>query len=840
MKKLILLVSVAVIFSFIYAAEQPQQYYTGLLFKSAKEYPFFKPCPDVISKALLPSVDLSDEMPPVGDQGNQNSCVGWAFGYYHWTHTQYVETGWDVTDIDNQFSPAFMYNLINGGSDGGSYPVDACSLIVKHGISNLAQSAYSDLDYTTWPSETAYVFGLPYRGTDAYYIDLTNPANIALIKNRLDLGYTVVIGIKVGTDFMWNINARDTTYTIDQFPPASGRHAVAIVGYDDNKVTADGAGAFHIVNSWGLGWGNQGYFWMSYLAATNSGRSTLEAYYVTDRAGYTPSYRVRTRITHTARFKMGIAFGFGDKTSPRYERAYFNWYNPTKTNAAFPANNMVFDLTDSMPLDTDSIVYLKCTNGSSTAGTINYFADELGRISGDIPVTIPGSGTAYAEIPGKPIHGVWVKKESIPAAYTDLKKGVSSGGALTTVTGSKVTDVIYALYGNKAKYFNMYTTTLDDWTAKESLPLGYKPGTLLINPNKYADKGASLAWDGDSFIYAMKGGSTREFLVYNTNRDSWIPKAYAPSAKNTIKNGTSIVFKDSLLYLIVGTVSKPDSANFFVYRPPADTLHGSPWDTLAKAPLGLKKKVWKDGSALTNYGDYIYALKGSDPDTNFFWQYNIGTNSWAQMKVLPRYDSVHFKKPAKKLMKDGGALATDAVNGLIYAIKGGGCQELWVYFTARDSWASRETCPKGINKNAVPKTGAALAFANSKLWLLKGNKTREFWCYEPTATKYSMNQIASKTYSTVQTQNSAPTTQSSFTVYPNPFTKLTTVRYSVPMSGNVSIRLYNSTGRLVKTLYNGYLNAGIHSIELTNISSGIYFLRYEDANNRTDVKLVIQ
>lgn len=53
-----------------------------------------------------------------------------------------------------------------------------------------------------------------------------------------------------------------------------GGHAVALVGYDDNKVMPDGSkGAFIVRNSWGTGWGYQGsgYFWMAqnYVADTS-------------------------------------------------------------------------------------------------------------------------------------------------------------------------------------------------------------------------------------------------------------------------------------------------------------------------------------------------------------------------------------------------------------------------------------------------------------------------------------------------------------------------------------------------------------------------------------------
>ena len=61
--------------------------------------------------------------------------------------------------------------------------------------------------------------------------------------------------------------------------------------------------------------------------------------------------------------------------------------------------------------------------------------------------------------------------------------------------------------------------------------------------------------------------------------------------------------------------------------------------------------------------------------------------------------------------------------------------------------------------------------------------------------------------------------------YPNPFNPSTTVRYELPKTSHVIIKIYNSIGEEVTTLIDKTQPAGSYSVNFNakNLSSGVYF-----------------
>jgi len=72
-----------------------------------------------------------------------------------------------------------------------------------------------------------------------------------------------------------------------------------------------------------------------------------------------------------------------------------------------------------------------------------------------------------------------------------------------------------------------------------------------------------------------------------------------------------------------------------------------------------------------------------------------------------------------------------------------------------------------------------------------------------------------------------PTVSSLAQNYPNPFNANTSISFDLAEAGNVSLKVYDITGRLIVTLLDGYKDTGNHVVawDASNFSSGVYFYK---------------
>ncbi|MCR5041138.1 MAG: hypothetical protein K6C36_03420 [Clostridia bacterium] len=234
---------------------------------------------DEPTRSLPSSVNNTAFFPSPGNQGNQNSCVGWAVAYAMKSGSEYLKRGWTISYSKHQFSPAYIYNQINGGQDDGATIVDALNKMLLKGCCTSTYFPYNENNYTTQPSQNQHANAALY-GIGAY----TKMVNITQIKNAIASGKGVVIAVKVYPD-MENISSTNQIYdSTAGTAPALG-HAICLVGYNDNK----GSGAFKFINSWDTSWGLNGYGWISYNLVNSSSVNINGAgvgYYITTMADH--------------------------------------------------------------------------------------------------------------------------------------------------------------------------------------------------------------------------------------------------------------------------------------------------------------------------------------------------------------------------------------------------------------------------------------------------------------------------------------------------------------------------------------------------------------------------
>jgi hypothetical protein len=77
--------------------------------------------------------------------------------------------------------------------------------------------------------------------------------------------------------------------------------------------------------------------------------------------------------------------------------------------------------------------------------------------------------------------------------------------------------------------------------------------------------------------------------------------------------------------------------------------------------------------------------------------------------------------------------------------------------------------------------------------------------------------------------------------YPNPFNTQTTISYSLPQAGPVTLSIYNIMGQKVAVLFDGEQQAGEHKVvwDTGDVTSGVYFGRLESGNNNQNIKLIL-
>jgi C1A family cysteine protease len=169
----------------------------------------------------------------------------------------------DHLDASRLFLYKVTRNLLHWTGDTGAWLRTTMKAMVLFGIPPEEYWSYDISKFDEEPNAFCYAFAQRYQSINYYRLDRPGASPTQLlnrVKNFLAAGYPCMFGFTV-----YNFgNEKGEIEFPSRNDPVRGGHAVVAVGYDDNRKIGKDKGALKIRNSWGVGWGEDGYGWLPY------------------------------------------------------------------------------------------------------------------------------------------------------------------------------------------------------------------------------------------------------------------------------------------------------------------------------------------------------------------------------------------------------------------------------------------------------------------------------------------------------------------------------------------------------------------------------------------------
>ncbi|MDH5683123.1 MAG: C25 family cysteine peptidase, partial [candidate division WOR-3 bacterium] len=205
--------------------------------------------------------------------------------------------------------------------------------------------------------------------------------------------------------------------------------------------------------------------------------------------------------------------------------------------------------------------------------------------------------------------GIWTVLETIPKGDKASGDGKypKKGASMAAYEDGKC---VYILRGNNTVGFWKYQADTSagqtiGWHKLNNIP----PGT---KKPKYGSGLVAVTKGGNDYLFAMKGSKTNEFYLYDITNNTWTQVASSPigsSGKLGYKKGSCLTFDgDSFVYILKGYYG-----DFFKYD-----IENNSWHELTRYDYKIfmsregKKKKPKDGAGLVYYNNNVYMLKGGN------------------------------------------------------------------------------------------------------------------------------------------------------------------------------------------------------------------------------------
>lgn len=214
-----------------------------------------------LSATPLPTkVDLRHMMPTPYDQGSLGSCTAQSIaGLLEYNERKQNKP---VPQTPSRLFIYYNERLLEGtvNSDSGAMLRDGIKTLVRWGYCEEALWPYVIAQFKKKPVRGAYADAIKSRISQ--YMRINH--SIEDMKSALAAENPFVFGFSVYESFEGEEVAKTGAMLMPkQHEKMLGGHAVLAVGYDDEKQ------AIIVRNSWGINWGDHGYFYMPYAYIIN-------------------------------------------------------------------------------------------------------------------------------------------------------------------------------------------------------------------------------------------------------------------------------------------------------------------------------------------------------------------------------------------------------------------------------------------------------------------------------------------------------------------------------------------------------------------------------------------
>jgi C1A family cysteine protease len=224
------------------------------------------------TKAVVPaSVDLRQWCSPVEDQDKIGSCTAHA-GVGMVEYFEKRAFGKHI-DASRRFLYKVTRNMLHWTGDTGAFLRATMGALTVFGVPPEEYWPYKVADFDKEPPAFCYAFAQNYQAISFYRLDPPGATSAQILKQiRANLagGLPLMFGFTVYSCVSQAASTGKIPYPTAGEKVAGG-HAVMAVGYDDSmkiKNTEPGGpetkGALLLRNSWGTGWGSDGYGWLPY------------------------------------------------------------------------------------------------------------------------------------------------------------------------------------------------------------------------------------------------------------------------------------------------------------------------------------------------------------------------------------------------------------------------------------------------------------------------------------------------------------------------------------------------------------------------------------------------